>query len=626
MQFLSTRLFLYLPLAFFVQVAYSAPQDDIIRRQQERIIQEQQRQQRLQQQNLPQRDKKPISTDDLQQKTSGGLILDETPCFKISDIQLVDEHGEVSKTAKKFNFALRYAKKKSGFKSGMCFGEQSISHLMTLTQNKIIDKGYTTTQVGLMPQDLNSGILNITVIAGRIGEVKYQNCDNTKGNKIATIALPSRNDDTAPREVVSGSLKETQSTISNNGCAGFNNKIPLTTGQIFNLRDLETGLENLQRTPSANADIQIAPSEQANASDIVVDYEQKFPLRFSLNVDDSGSRSTGKYQGGGAISLDNPLGLSDLFYASYNQSFGGKKDKYIDELGKETNSRTANYSLHYSVPFYTWTFGVNHSFYRYHQAVAGYQENMDYNGTTRTLDFYLSKNLYRDSRRKTDATVKLWQKESKNFVEDAEIEVQRQNLAGWAFDFSHREYIKNAVLNLGVGYKQGTGILDSERPADEAFNEGSSRMRVISADISAYIPFNIKNQRFGIESSMHGQYNKTPLLTTDKISIGGRNTVRGFDGETTLTAEKGFYWRNDLSYAYLPTHQVYVGYDYGRVSGESKEELLGQSLSGAAVGIKGSLKIGGNLNYDLFAAKPIVKPANYPTHKTAYGFSLNYAF
>ena len=586
MQFLSTRFFLYLPLAFFVQVALSAPQDDIIRRQQERIIQEQQRQQRLQQQNLPQRDKKPISTDDLQQKTSGGLILDEIPCFKISDMQLVDEHGEVSKTAKKFNFALRYAKKKSGFKSGMCLGEQSISHLMTLTQNKIIDKGYTTTQTGLMPQDLSAGSLKITVVAGLVGDIRYHRPE----------------------------------------LAAFNNKIPLTTGQIFNLRDLETGLENLQRTPSANADIQIAPSEQANASDIVVDYEQKFPLRFSLNVDDSGSRSTGKYQGGGAISLDNPLGLSDLFYASYNQSFGGKKDKYIDELGKETNSRTANYSLHYSVPFYTWTFGVNHSFYRYHQAVAGYQENMDYNGTTRTLDFYLSKNLYRDERRKTDATVKLWQKESKNFVEDAEIEVQRRNLAGWAFDFSHREYIKNAVLNLGVGYKQGTGIMDSQRVPEEEFNEGTSRMRLWTADISAYIPFNIKNQRFGVESALHGQYNKTPLLTTDKISIGSRNTVRGFDGETTLTAEKGFYWRNDLSYAYLPSHQVYVGYDYGRVSGKSKEELLGQSLSGAAVGIKGSLKIGGNLNYDLFAAKPIVKPANYPTHKTAYGFSLNYAF
>lgn len=604
MKFLSTRIFTLALGSLIIQQALSAPQDDIIRRQQERIIQEEQRQQRLQQQNLPQKDKKPISTDDLQQKTVSGLVLDETPCFNINDIQLVDEQGDASKTAKKFNFALRYAKKKSGFKNGMCLGEQSISHLITLAQNKIIDKGYTTTQIGLMPQDLSSGSLKIAVIAGRVGEIKYKNCVSTNGNDN------------------SGSLKDTR----NNGCSIWGNQIPLSTGKIFNLRDLETGLENLQRTPSAKADIQIAPSEVANASDIVVDYEQKFPIRASLNVDDSGSRSTGKYQAGSSVSIDNPLGLSDLFYASYNQSFGGKKDKYIDDAGKTWDSRTNNYALHYSVPFYTWTFGVNHSFYRYHQAVAGYQENYDYNGESQTLDFYLSKNLYRDSRRKTDATVKLWQKQSKNFVDDAEIEVQSKRLAGWAFDLNHREYIKNAVLNFGLAYKQGTGIMDTQRVPEEEFNEGTSRMRLWTADISTYIPFNIKNQRFGIESSLHGQYNKTPLLTTDKISIGGRNTVRGFDGETTLTAEKGFYWRNDLSYAYLPSHQVYVGYDYGRVSGESKEYLLGQSLSGAAVGVKGSLKAFGNLNYDLFAAKPIVKPENYPTHKTAYGFSLNYAF
>lgn len=631
----------------FIQQSFAAPADEIIRRQQERIIQDMQRQQRLQQQNLPQRDSKPISTEELQQKTVSGLVLGETPCFNINQIQLVDENGTPSKTVKKFNFALRYAKRKSGFKSGMCLGEASISHLITLTQNKIIDKGYTTTQAGLMPQDLNSGNLNIAVIAGRIGEIKYKNCviqsdDKTRGQQVPTLRLNDGNHSGSLKDVNPrgqqvahlthiGGLETHPTQVHHTGCAGFNNKIPLSTGKIFNLRDLETGLENLQRVPNANADIQIAPSEVANASDIVVDYEQKFPLRASLNVDDSGSRSTGKYQAGGSVSIDNPLGLSDLFYASYNQSFGGKKDKYIDELGKETNSRTANYSLHYSFPIYSWTLGINHSAYRYHQAVAGFAENYDYNGKNRTLDFYLSKNLYRNQKRKIDASFKLWQKQSQNFVDDAEIEVQRKELAGWALDLSHREYIQNAVLNFNLGYKRGTGLLGSKRVPEEAFGEGTSRMKLWTADVSFYMPFNIKNQRFGIESALHGQYNKTPLLTTDKISIGGRNTVRGFDGETTLTAEKGFYWRNDLSYAYLPTHQVYIGYDYGRVSGQSKEELLGQSLSGAALGLKGSFNVlhtedRGKLNYDLFVARPIVKPTNYPTHKTAYGFSLNMVF
>ena len=583
-------------LVISVQAAYALSQDEMIRRQQERVIQQEQRQQRLQQQNLPQRTQKPISIQSSPATTDGGFILNEQPCWAIKEIQLVDENG---KNAKKFQFALRYAKKKSGFKNGMCLGQNSISHLIALTQNKIIDKGYTTTQVGLMPQNIHSGSLNITVIAGKMGDIRYQNCDDK---------------DTYGKHCAIGI---------------FNNKLPLTTGEIFNLRDLETGLENLQRVPTANADIQITPSQMVNASDIVVDYQQSIPLRLSLNIDDSGSRSTGKYQAGGAISLDNPLGLSDLFYLSYNQSIGGKKDKYTDNNGKTWDSRTADYALHYSFPIYSWTLGINHSAYRYHQAVAGAFEHYDYNGKNRTLDFYLSKNLYRDGQRKTDATVKLWRKESKNFIDDAEVEVQRKELAGWAAEISHREYIKDAVLSLHLAYKRGTGLLGAKRVPEEAFKDGTSRMKLWTLDATFSLPFVIKRQPFSIDSRLFGQYNQTPLLTSDKISIGSRHTVRGFDGETTLTAEKGFYWQNNLNYAYRPNHQVYLGYDYGRVSGKSKADLLGQSLSGVAMGLKGSLSTfgtRGKLNYDLFVARPIVKPHHYPTHKTAYGFALNAVF
>ncbi len=37
-----------------------------------------------------------------------------------------------------------------------------------------------------------------------------------------------------------------------------------------------------------------------------------------------------------------------------------------------------------------------------------------------------------------------------------------------------------------------------------------------------------------------------PLTQQDKLSIGGRYTVRGFDGELSLSGEKGWLWRNEL--------------------------------------------------------------------------------
>ncbi|WP_221620535.1 ShlB/FhaC/HecB family hemolysin secretion/activation protein, partial [Conchiformibius steedae] len=55
------------------------------------------------------------------------------------------------------------------------------------------------------------------------------------------------------------------------------------------------------------------------------------------------------YQGTATVSLDNPLGLSDMFYVSYGRHLG-KTPRLHDEDGRKVKGKTANYSLHYSVP------------------------------------------------------------------------------------------------------------------------------------------------------------------------------------------------------------------------------------------------------------------------------------
>lgn len=101
--------------------------------------------------------------------------------------------------------------------------------------------------------------------------------------------------------------------------AAFQNKFPTRSNNLLNLRDLEQGLENLKRLPTAEADLQIVPVEgEPNQSDVVVQWRQRLlPYRVSVGVDNSGSKATGKYQGNITFSADNPLGLSDMFYVNY---------------------------------------------------------------------------------------------------------------------------------------------------------------------------------------------------------------------------------------------------------------------------------------------------------------------
>lgn len=168
--------------------------------------------------------------------------------------------------------------------------------------------------------------------------------------------------------------------------------------------------------------------------------------------------------------------------------------------------------------------------------------------------------------------------------------------------------------------------------APEEFNDdhdvipGTSRMKIISANLGWDVPFQMGNQLFSADGNIAAQWNKTPLTPQDKLAIGGRYTVRGFDGERSLVGERGWYWQNNLNWHYRPTHQLYLGLDAGRVSGESTQGEPDQKLIGAVLGLKGEHIWRGAWRYDLFAGKPLVKPQGFQTAGTSYGFSLNYDF
>lgn len=552
---------------------------------QQQIQREQQRQQQFQQQMQPDTDVRlPAQIKDTEITPLKALPTDETPCFVINHIEVSGE------SARRFQFVRRQAIRQSGFKSGQCLGQKGMEYITTLAQNALIRHGYTTSRILLGQQDLNSGQLVLTVIPGHIHQIRYDDSN------------PSTN---------TGRIKH------------IPNKFPVHQSKILNLHDLEQGLENLRRLPTAEADMSIESA--GGDSDLVIKWRQRaIPVRVALNVDDSGSHATGRYQSGVTVSVDNPLGLSDLFYANYNHDLGGKHS-YTDSEGHKTSSGTNGYTLHYSVPLGYWLLGFNRSHYRYHQAVAGYAENYDYNGNSDTTDISINRVIQRHAQRKTTVGLKLWRRESHNFIEDTEIEVQQRHTGGWQTNLSHCEYLGKATLDLDLSYKRGTGAGHSQRAPEEAFNEGTSRMKIITASANLYWPFRLGQQIFSYDSSFHSQWNKTPLITQDQLSIGSRYTVRGFDGEVSLMAPRGWYWQNTLSWSYQPQHQLYLGMDVGHVGINAVSPQLGQTLAGAVIGTRGQFKAGGLLSYDLFAGKPIYKPQYFKTANIHAGFSLNYA-
>lgn len=524
------------------------------------------------------------------QKTAYILHENETPCTRVAHISLDDE------TERTFAFLPAALMKETAFKSGMCLGSNNLDKLQKGAQQILLMRGYITSQAQIRPQDMADGILKLHVSAGKTGNIRYE---ETRGGK------PAR-----------GSI------------SAFDNKFPLHRGKVLNLRDIEQGLENLRRLPGVDADIQIVPSEEEGRSDLLVNWQQDKPVRLTIGIDDSGGKTTGKYQGNAALSFDNPLGLSDLFYVSYGRGLAHKTD-LTDEAGTETASGSRSYSVHYSVPVKKWLLSFNHSGYRYHEATEGYAVNYDYNGKQYHSNLAAERVLWRNGSHKTTAAAKLWARQVYKYIDDAEIEVQRRRTAGWEAEVRHKAFLGRWQLEGRLSYKRGTGMRQSMPAPEEDGGDtvaGTSRMKVITAGLDAAAPFILGKQQFSYETSIHAQWNKTPLVAQDKLSIGSRYTVRGFDGEQNLSGERGFYWQNTLGWHFHPLHRFYLGLDHGRISGESADHTSGKRLTGAVAGLSGSHKIGGMFSYDLFAGKPLHKPDGFQTADTVYGFNLNYSF
>ncbi len=553
---------LLLPLApALAQTPHSAPQEWLRQQTRERVLREQ-------------RETAPyVRSRRAPPPLPERLPRSEAPCVPIDRIRLTGEEAD------HFLWSLQAANPRHDPATGRCLGTAGINVVMARVQNAIIARGFVTTRILAAPQDLTTGTLTLTLVPGRLRSIRF-----------------------APGT----SLKATSW-----------NAVPARRGDLLDLRDIEQALENFKRLPTVEADIEITPAEGLDArpgeSDLVVRWRQRSPpARISVSLDDAGSKATGRLQGSATLSLDDLLMWNDLFYANVNQG-----------VFNANRRNSQGYALHYSVPYGYWALGVTIGGYSYRQTVAGYRQHYVYRGTSKNAEVRLSRLIYRDARSKTSLYGRGWMRQSNNFIDDTEIEVQRRRTGGWELGLSHRAYLGESTLDASLAYRRGTGAFHAMAAPEEAFGEGTSRMKLVTADIQWIVPLRLGSQRARYIGSWRAQWDRTPLVPQDRFAIGGRYTVRGFDGELTLMGERGWVWRNELALLLGAGQELYVGVDQGHVGGASTRRLLGRNLDGAVIGLRGGAK---GFYWDVFAGVPLSRPKGFKTRSLSTGFTLSWSY
>lgn len=543
---------------FFASLAAIAAPGD------EQFILQQQRQRALEEQLTP-----PVPDVRLSETAKNVGQIDfpaESPCFVIHDV-----------TLKGYDALPHWLplQRIANQATGKCLGAQGINLLMSTLQNRIISHGWTTTRVLAPAQDLKSGHLQLAVIPGTIRHVSL--------------------------------------TPDSNQWLWLYSAFPAHDGNLLDLRDIEQGLENLQRLPTVQVDMDIVPADQPGESDVIVSRQQSKFWRLGASLDDSGTTSTGRYMGGLTLSLDNPLGLSDLFWFSVNHDL---------QTGREKGNQ--NLSAQWSVPVGWWAFSLTGSDYHYHQTVAGLNGDYRYSGKSQSLTGQVSRILHRSSAQKTTLSYEVQSRTTRNYISDTEIEVQRRHVSSWKAGLQHRHYIGPATLDASISYQRGTRWFGAQPAPEETFNEGTALGRILHTDARLSLPFELVSQRFRYDVAWQRQSSNTPLTSQDQFSLGGRWTVRGFDGERTLSADNGWLARNDFSWQTpLTGTEFYLAADYGEVSGRSADARVGDHLAGGAAGLRGTLWRTG---FDVFAGVPFSRPDGFKTSPATFGFSLNRDF
>ncbi|QDR79924.1 ShlB/FhaC/HecB family hemolysin secretion/activation protein [Sporomusa termitida] len=445
-------------------------------------------------------------------------------------------------------------------------GLQGINLIVKQATNLLIERGYVTSRLLIPAQDLSTGTLTLVLVPGIIHDIRFQDPEQ-KGN--------------------------------------WHTAFPVRPGDILNLRDLEQGLEQLKRVPSQDAEMQLVPAETPGQSDVVINLKQTKPWKVILSIDDSGSKATGELQLAQTFIYDNLLQANDLFHFSFNQD------------GEQSGSQygTKGHSIYYSRPDGNFTYTISQNSYDYHQTVLAGSQPISYSGTNRDTRFTVEKLIQRDQTSKTHLELGLVKRSSQNFVEDTEILVQRKNTTALTLALHERRYLGQTTLDTRIAHQQGVPWFGAQADLTGS-NLPTTRYHIWTIDAAIVKPAAVAGIKSQYRMSISGQYSNNRLYAADSFSIGNRYTVRGFDGEQTLSAENGWYLQNELMVP-AGVASIYWGLDYGQVSGPPAAGLSSKALAGTVVGVRGG---SGGGSYDLFIGWPLKKPAGFTSATPTYGF------
>ncbi|XRZ02916.1 ShlB/FhaC/HecB family hemolysin secretion/activation protein [Xenorhabdus stockiae] len=439
-----------------------------------------------------------------------------------------------------------------------CLTVGKINELVRQVSNTYIEKGYVTSQAGLNAQDLSNGILTIKVMEGKISAI----------------------------------LLDGESPLA------LKMAFPHMVGKPLNLRDIEQGMEQLNRLPSQQITIDIQPAQQPGYSDVMLKRtESRLPVNASLGIDNSGQKNTGQEQMNATLGLDNPLHLADQWSIS-----AGRNSDF------RHNHRNWNITSGVTLPYGYWSFSYqyarNHSFQMIPVGTGSYRHESQ----GQTHQFKINRTLYRDGQQKLGLNMGVVRRQTANTTAGVKLSVSSPTLSVLSLGANYSTTLAGGYLTFNPTFSQGIDRWGATKENAGDRHALRSRFRKFSLSSSYFIPV---TQDIYYLTSLYGQLTPDNLYASERLSLGGQYSVRGFK-EQNLIGNNGGYWRNELNWkvARLPLSSelsLNGALDTGWLENSKKRQIEGGNVTGIALSISLSHP---RMNHTVTVGKPLI----YPTH------------
>ena len=497
-------------------------EQDWITRNQQNILEEARRSKELEAIDKDRERRKKEDQGEIQQKFNASGK--PKTCLPINEIRLIG--------ANLLSFP-RQKKLTSPF-IGKCFESEILGEVVTKITNYYHGLGYVTTQVTLPKQNMQSGVLELKIIEGKIEKISL-----------------------GQDRVIDKMQKFT----------AFGN----IEGDVLDVNEINQGIYQINRLQSNRATMKIEPGSVDGESKILVENQKKFPLHATVGKDNLGNKFTGVQRANFSSTIDNLLFLNDALNLSYTANL--HDDHSIKNLKA--------FSSGISIPFKSNIFSYDFSRSEFKGTNAGSTTALVTTGFSQQNKFGFDRVLFNKADLRISANSSLTSKSATSYQNGSKLSNTERRLTILNLGFSASKYFNNgASLYFKPTYIRGLTALNAQKDQQNIpSTTAKAQFEAFKFYASASKKFTAIPLTFSTE--MDSQFSKQTLFGSEQFAVGGYYSVRGFK-ENYISADSGYYFRNKISYSpgFKVTFEPF--YDYGY----AKNKYDGSSGRLSGTGIK----------------------------------------